>query len=112
MIIFMMKTGRRLKVQIEGKVGLLAGEDAWFGLFLFVFLMVLREGVETVLILGALTLNSTELLSFLGTLLGVLVAILFGVMFVKGSVRVYLHKFFSITTLCLCFISVQMIMSL
>ncbi len=42
-----------------------------FGLFLFVFLMVLREGVETVLILAAVSLNSTDLLSFLGTLLGV-----------------------------------------
>ena len=49
--------------------------------------MVLREGVETVLILGAVSLNSTELLSFLGTLSGVIVAIVFGVMFVKGSVR-------------------------
>ncbi len=29
MIIFMMKTGRKLKGEIEGKVGLLAGEDAW-----------------------------------------------------------------------------------
>ena len=48
MIIFMMRTGRKLKGQIEGKVGLLAGHNAWFGLFLFVFLMVLREGVETV----------------------------------------------------------------
>src|SRR5437016_14459453 len=66
MIIFMMRTGRKLKGQIEGKIGILAGEDAWFGLFLFVFLMVLREGVETVLILGAVTLNSTELLRFLG----------------------------------------------
>src|SRR5208283_3180461 len=35
MIVFMMKTGRKLKGQIEGKVGLLAGEDAWIGLFLF-----------------------------------------------------------------------------
>ena len=34
--------------------------------------MVLREGVETVLILGAVSLNSTELLSFLGTLPGVM----------------------------------------
>ncbi len=65
-----MRTGRKLKGEIEGKVGLLAGENASFGLFLFVFLMVLREGVETVLILGAVSLNSTELLSFLGTLLG------------------------------------------
>ena len=71
MIVFMMKTGRKLKGEIEGKVGLLAGEDAWIGLFLFVFLMVLREGAETVLILSAVTLNSSELLSFIGTVLGV-----------------------------------------
>src|SRR2546423_14891904 len=68
MIIFMMKTGRKLKGQIEGRVGVLAGEDAWLGLFFFVFLMVLREGVETVLILSAVSLNSSELMSFLGTL--------------------------------------------
>jgi uncharacterized membrane protein len=98
MVIFMMKTGRKLKGQIEGKVGLLAGNDAWIGLFFFVFLMVLREGAETVLILSAVTLNSTELMSFLGTLLGVLCAIAFGVMFVKGSVRINLQTFFRVTT--------------
>ena len=37
MIIFMMKTGRKLKGEIEGKIGLLARNDAWIGLFLFVF---------------------------------------------------------------------------
>jgi high-affinity iron transporter len=111
MIIFMMKTGRTLKGQIEGKVGALAGRNAAFGLFLFVFLMVLREGVETVLILGAVSLNSTELLSFLGTLLGVTVAILFGVMFVKGSVRINLQKFFRVTTVILFFVAAQLIIS-
>jgi uncharacterized membrane protein len=92
-------------------VGLLAGEDAWFGLFLFVFLMVLREGVETVLILGAVSLNSSELLSFMGTLAGVIVAILFGVMFVKGSVRINLQKFFRVTTVILFFVAAQLIIS-
>jgi FTR1 family protein len=111
MIVFMMKTGRKLKGNIEGKVGLLAGEDAWFGLFLFVFLMVLREGVETVLILGAVSLNSSELLSFMGTLAGVIVAILFGVMFVKGSVRINLQKFFRVTTVILFFVAAQLIIS-
>jgi high-affinity iron transporter len=111
MIIFMMKTGRKLKGQIEGKVGLLAGQDAWLGLFVFVFLMVLREGAETVLILSAVSLNSGELWSFLGTLLGVGVAILFGVMFVKGSVRVNLQKFFKITTAILFFVAAQLIIS-
>ena len=111
MIVFMMKTGRKLKGQIEGKVGLLAGDDARFGLFLFVFLMVLREGVETVLILGAVSLNSTELLSFLGTLLGVIVAVLFGVMFVKGSVRINLQKFFRVTTVILFFVAAQLVVA-
>ena len=111
MIVFMMKTGRALKGQIEGKVGLLAGRNARWGLFLFVFLMVLREGVETVLILGAVSLNSTELLSFLGTLSGVIVAIVFGVMFVKGSVRINLQKFFRVTTAILFFVAAQLIIS-
>lgn len=111
MIVFMMKTGRRLKGQIEGKVGLLAGRNAWFGLFVFVFLMVLREGVETVLILGAVSLNSTELLSFLGTLLGVAAAVLFGVMFVKGSVRINLQKFFRVTTVILFFVAAQLVIA-
>jgi high-affinity iron transporter len=111
MIIFMMKTGRKLKGEIEGKLSLLAGKNAWFGLFVFVFLMVLREGVETVLILSAVSLNSTELLSFLGTLLGVAAAVLFGVMFVKGSVRINLQKFFRITTAILFFVAAQLVIS-
>ncbi len=115
MIIFMMKTGRKLKGQIEGKVGLLAGlgteKDTWVGLFFFVFLMVLREGAETVLILSAVSLNSTELMSFLGTLLGVIAAIAFGVMFVKGSVRINLQKFFRVTTAILFLVALQLVVS-
>jgi FTR1 family protein len=111
MVIFMMKTSRKLKGEIEGKVGLLAGNDAWFGLFVFIFLMVLREGAETVLILSAVSLNSTELMSFLGTLLGVIAAIAFGVMFVKGSVRINLQKFFKVTTAIMFLVAAQLLIS-
>jgi high-affinity iron transporter len=111
MVVFMMKTGSKLKGEIEGKVGLLAGNDAWIGLFFFVFLMVLREGAETVLILSAVSLNSTELMSFLGTLLGVMAAIAFGVMFVKGSVRINLQKFFKVTTAILFLVAAQLIIA-
>src|SRR6202162_2009585 len=111
MVIFMMKTGRKMKGEIEGKVGLLAGNDAWFGLFVFIFLMVLREGAETVLILSAVSLNSTELMSFLGTLLGVVAAIAFGVMFVKGSVRINLQKFFRITTAIMFLVALQLVVA-
>src|SRR5579864_2685268 len=111
MIIFMMRTGKKMKGEIEGKIESLASKSSRIGVFLFVFLMVMREGVETVLILSAVSLNSTELMSFLGTLLGVIAAIAFGVMFVKGSVRINLQKFFRVTTVILWFVAAQLVIS-
>jgi high-affinity iron transporter len=111
MIIFMMRTGKKMKGEIEGKLESLTSKSSRIGVFLFVFLMVMREGVETVLILSAVSLNSTELMSFLGTLLGVIAAIAFGVMFVKGSVRINLQKFFRVTTVILWFVAAQLIIS-
>src|SRR5258708_17111540 len=111
MIIFMMRTARKLKGEIETKVGSLAGAGSKWGLFAFVFLMVFREGVETVVILQGVTLNSSELMSFLGTLTGVALAVVFGVMFVKGSVRIDLRKFFRVTTIILFFVAAQLVIS-
>src|SRR5690349_13601945 len=111
MVIFMMRTAKKLKGEIEGRLETLAGQGSTFSVFLFVFLMVLREGVETVLILSAVSLNSTELLSFLGTLVGIALSVVFGVMFVKGSVRVNLQKFFRVTTVILFFVAVQLLVS-
>jgi len=108
MIVFMMKTGKKLKGEIEGKIGSLAGRGSQLGVFLFVFLMVLREGGETVLILSAVKLESSALFSFMGTLLGVSAAVMFGVMFVKGSVRINLQKFFRVTTVILFFVAAQL----
>src|SRR5882757_245919 len=68
MVWFMSRAAKSLKGNIERKVGGLADNGSRVGLFLFVFLMVLREGVETVLILSAVSLTTSELLSFLGTL--------------------------------------------
>ena len=111
MIIFMMRTGKKMKGEIEGKLGSLASRGSQIGVFLFVFLMVLREGAETVLFLAAVRLNSTAMLSFIGTLAGVITAILFGVMFVKGTVRINLQKFFRVTTVILFFVAGQLIVS-
>ena len=111
MIVFMMRTGKKLKGEIEGRIGALVGRGSQAGIFLFVFLMVLREGAETVLILSAVSLNSGALTSFLGTLFGVLAAIVFGVMFVKGSVQINLQKFFRVTTVILFFVASQLLVS-
>jgi high-affinity iron transporter len=116
MIWFMHKTARGMKGDIESKIATLTGqasgkEVSTFGLFSFVFLMVLREGVETVLILSAVSLNSTEILSFTGTLLGIAIAVVFGVLFIRGSVKINLQRFFKVTTVILYFVTFQLVVS-
>ncbi len=114
MIWFMHRAARTMKGDIETKVATYIHTEkgvSRIGLFFFVFLLVLREGVETVLILSAVTLNSTELLSFTGTLLGIAVAVVFGVLFIRGSVRINLQRFFRVTTVILYFVAFQLILS-
>lgn len=111
MIWFMNKTARSMKGHIEARIAKATSGTSQFGLFLLVFLLVLREGVETVLILSAVSLNSTELLSFTGTALGVAVAVVFGVMFIRGSVKINLQRFFRVTTVILYFVTFQLLVS-
>lgn len=113
MIWFMHKTARSMKGEIEAKVAKYTGAKgvSRTGLFFFVFLLVLREGVETVLILSAVSLNSTELMSFTGTLLGIAVAVVFGVLFIRGSVKINLQRFFRVTSVILYFVTFQLLVS-
>jgi high-affinity iron transporter len=111
MVWFMSRAAKTLKGDIEKKVGSFAGTGSKIGLFLFVFLMVVREGVETVLILSAVTFTTSHLLGFLATLTGVAISVAFGVMFVRGSVKVNLPKFFRVTTVILIFVAIQLLVS-
>jgi high-affinity iron transporter len=111
MIWFMQRAAKSMKGEIEGKIAKAIQSTSKTSLFFFVFLMVLREGVETVLILSAVSLNSTEIMSFTGTLLGIAVAVVFGVMFIRGSVRINLQRFFRVTSVILYFVTFQLIVS-
>jgi high-affinity iron transporter len=114
MILFMHRAARTMKGEIESKLAAYtSGEKgaSKIGVFFVVFLLVLREGIETVLLLSLVTLNSTELLSFTGTLLGIAVAVVFGVLFIRGSVKINLQRFFRVTTVILYFVAFQLIVS-
>ncbi len=114
MVYWMWRTGKRLKGQIESKLSQLSelpSRRAAFGLFLFVFLMVLREGAETVLFLAAVSLRTSELLNFIGGVLGLGLAVALGVAFFKGSVKVDLRKFFTVTTMVLFVVAAQLLVS-
>lgn len=112
MIVWMARHARTLKGHIESRLGQLAAKQASgaaaAGIFAFTFLMVFREGMETVLLLAAVNLTSDAMLAFLGGLLGVGIAVLFGVAFVKGSVRVDLGRFFKLTSIVLAVFAAQL----
>jgi FTR1 family protein len=114
MVYWMWRTGKRLKQEIESKLSDLSASpsrSAASGLFLFVFLMVFREGAETVLFLAAVSLRTSEVLNFIGGVLGLALAVALGVAFFKGSVKVDLHKFFSVTTMVLFVVAAQLLVS-
>ncbi|MDP9147116.1 MAG: Fe-S-containing protein, partial [Acidobacteriota bacterium] len=111
MIVWMNRVARHLKNEIEKKVesyASRAGTAAGWGIFLFVFLMVLREGAELALILRAVELSSEGLQTWLGTIAGIAAAVAVGVFFFKGTLRVPLHRFFAVTTVILMFVAFQL----
>ena len=110
MVLWMNHHARGLKGQIETRLQQGAsGQASRWGIFLFVFLMVFREGVETVLMLSTLRFdNSDALMQTLGTVLGLGLAILFGVSFVRGTIRIDLGSFFRMTTVILMVVVLQL----
>ncbi|MGB6682003.1 MAG: FTR1 family protein, partial [Candidatus Acidiferrum sp.] len=111
MILWMNRVARHLKKEIEQKietyVGRTGGAAGW-GIFLFVFLMVLREGAELAVILRAVELSTAGLEIWIGTALGIAAAVAVGVFFFKGTLRVSLHRFFSVTSVILILVAVQL----
>lgn len=111
MIFWMNRVARHLRKEIEQKIDEYAervGAAAGWGIFLFVFLMVLREGVELALILRAVELSSDGLQTWIGTILGLAAAIAVGVFFFKGTVKIPLHRFFGVTTIILWLVAAQL----
>jgi len=111
MIVWMNRVARHLKKEIETKVEAYAekaGRAAGWGIFLFVFLMVLREGAELALILRAVELSSEGLQTWIGTIGGIAVAVAVGLFFFKGTLRVPLHRFFAATSVILMLVAFQL----
>jgi len=111
MIVWMNRVARHLKKEIEQKIESYvgrAGAAAGWGIFFFVFLMVLREGAELAIILRAVELSSEGLQTWIGTAVGIAAAVAVGLFFFKGTLRVPLHRFFAVTSVILILVAVQL----
>lgn len=115
MVIWMWLTAKALRREIENNVDrILEGPTAWqmqVSLFLFTFLMVVREGIETAIFLQAVALSTQALPSLVGALLGFGTAAAFAVMFVRGSLKIDIARFFKVTAITLLIFTVQLLVN-
>jgi FTR1 family protein len=114
MIWWMRRVARTLKQHIEQRVETYAQRTtlaAAVGLAVFVFLMVLREGVELVLILRAVQLSSEGLRVWMGTVVGLLLAVAVGILFFQGTLRIPLPRFFAATSTILMVVALQLVIN-
>jgi high-affinity iron transporter len=111
MVVWMNRIARKLKKEIESRVAKLAERPeraAGWGLFLFVFLMVVREGAELALILRAVEFSAQGVNVWIGTLLGLGIAVAVGLFFFKGTLRIPLGRFFAATSVILMIVAFQL----
>jgi high-affinity iron transporter len=113
-IIWMNRVAHRLRKEIEDRVAGYAEKTtkaAGWGIGAFVFFMVVREGAELVLILRAVELSTEGLQVWIGTILGIALAVAVGYFFFQGTLRIPLHRFFRATSIILMVVAFQLLLT-
>ncbi|MDX1630720.1 MAG: Fe-S-containing protein [Thermoanaerobaculia bacterium] len=115
MMIWMWRNAHKLSRNMETSLERITRHEhpglVFGGLFLFTFLMVFREGVETVLFLSAVSLTTSGLLTFLGAAIGLALAVCFAVLFIRGSLEIDLGRFLKITGIALGIFVLQLLVN-
>ncbi|HEY9205088.1 MAG TPA: Fe-S-containing protein [Candidatus Methanoperedens sp.] len=108
MLIWMHLTSKHIRQDIEQ--GIESAFNKWqaVGVLALTFFMIYREGAEIVLFLSA-TAKEANIVSALEGVAGLSLAVLFGYLFLKGSVKMNLGRFFKITSVMLGIIIFQLI---
>ncbi len=112
MVIYMMRAAKYLRQDIAHKIDTAAERGAgWakLGIFLFVLIMITREGMETALLLDALLFQNGEFKLATGALLGVAGAGVLAWLWARHGHRVDLRRFFQVTSVFLLLFSVQLV---
>ncbi len=95
--------------EIEEKVQKELSKKQAFGLGGLAFISVAREGLETVFLVGVLSIGSNLLEILVGALVGLAAAIFIGRKLVKHSLKLDLKKFFTIVSVFLVLFSAGLV---
>ena len=110
MIFWMRKQAINIKGHLHSQMRSVITGDSSLGLILLAFIAVVREGIETVFFLFASTrVDESALLSTIGGILGLAIAIGIGYTIYKGSSRLNLRMFFNITSILLIFLAAGLV---
>ncbi|BAQ63244.1 hypothetical protein GM3709_9 [Geminocystis sp. NIES-3709] len=111
MLLWMSKQAKSLKGEVEGAVNIaLTNNNASKGVFLLVFIAVLREGFETVLFITA-QFQSDFISPTIGAIAGLLLAVLMGWALFYWGVKINIRLFFQIMGVFLLLIVAGLVIS-
>ncbi|AWV45345.1 iron permease [Hafnia alvei] len=107
MVFWMRKVSRSVKTHLEGAIdnALSAGKGQGWALVAMVFFAVAREGLESVFFLLAAFQQDVGVQAPIGAVLGLVAAILVGMMIYWGGIKLHLAKFFKWTSLFILFVA-------
>lgn len=98
MVFWMASHSRNLKSNMEGKMNKFISTGNIVGMVIHSFLVVLREGVETVFFFAAITGGDIgAAMEGWGAITGVVIACIVSYFFFKGTMRISLKTFFKVT---------------
>jgi|SRR5882672_729906 len=112
MVIYMLRAARHLRANIGNRVEAAMnepGHGAWIGIFLFVLLMMTREGMETALITATLARQTGSGQLLAGAVLGIFAAAGLAWAWSRYGHRVNLALFFQVTSIFLILFAAQLL---
>lgn len=106
MVLFMAEQSTNFKENIQSKINTIITTGSIINMLVHSYLVVLREGVETVFFFAAISGGDIQkAITSWGALFGVILAIVVCYFFFKGTSKVPLGRFFQITSLFLMLIA-------
>ncbi|MCX9089198.1 MAG: FTR1 family protein [Candidatus Methanoperedens sp.] len=104
MIFWMAQNSKQIKGEVQEKIDLSISKGQMFGIAALSFVAVFREGVETVLFLGTLAIQSPAD-TIAGFILGLALVIVLSFIMFKGIYRLDVSRFFRYTSILLILFS-------
>lgn len=112
MVVYMLSAAKHMRRDISQRIGMAAarpGRAAWLGVFVFVALMVLREGMETAFITASVFRQSDAAPFFAGSIGGLALAAALAWVWWRYGQRVNLALFFKVTSVFLVLFAMQLL---